>query len=257
VASTYPFRQARHFRPNAGRAIDLVVVHTAEAPERGTTAEAVARWFSTTDREVSAHYCIDDDSIVQCVREQDIAWSAPGANENGIHLELAGYAAQTPAEWEDAYSQAMLRRAAGLTAGLCRRYGIPVAWLRAADLIARERGITGHADVSRAFRRTDHTDPGADFPVAQFLTLVRSALARGSQRPTLAAGAAGTAVGRLQRLLRAHGCLPRDAAVDGVFGPVTEQAVRTCQQRAGLDPDGVAGPATWEALLAPQPADVA
>jgi peptidoglycan hydrolase-like protein with peptidoglycan-binding domain len=36
--------------------------------------------------------------------------------------------------------------------------------------------------------------------------------------------------------------------VDGVFGPVTETAVKEFQQGAGLVVDGVVGPLTWAAL---------
>lgn len=80
----YPFMQAPHDKRVGGRTVDLVVIHTMEAPEKGSTAEDVARYFQTTDREVSSHHCIDDDTIVQCVREEDVAWCAPGANHNGI-----------------------------------------------------------------------------------------------------------------------------------------------------------------------------
>lgn len=38
--------------------------------------------------------------------------------------------------------------------------------------------------------------------------------------------------------------------VDGIFGPVMNQAVRDFQTDAGLDPDGVIGEATWDALEA-------
>jgi Putative peptidoglycan-binding domain-containing protein len=39
------------------------------------------------------------------------------------------------------------------------------------------------------------------------------------------------------------------AAADGIFGPRTEQAIRTWQKQHGLDPDGVVGPLTWNAMF--------
>ena len=102
---------------------------------------------------MSAHYCVDADSIVQCVRDQDVAWHAPGANHDGIGIEHAGRAKQTGRDWSDAYSAAMLERSAALVADLCRKYSIPVTWLYAADLKAGKRGITTHAAVSKAFKR--------------------------------------------------------------------------------------------------------
>jgi N-acetyl-anhydromuramyl-L-alanine amidase AmpD len=275
----FPFIQASHYKPVGGRTVDLVVIHTMEAPEKGTTAESVARYFQTTDRDVSSHYCIDDDSIVQCVREEDVAWCAPGANHNGIHLEHAGYARQTTTEWRDAYTWAMLERSAELTADLCTRYRIPVTWLHPADLLAGKRGITSHSNVSKAFKRSTHWDPGKGFPIEPYLSLVRGFMATGTAAaqsagveeeaapatprsgatapeplqqppPMLQLGAEGWQVTRLQRLLDARACLPEDAEIDGDFGPVTEAAVKKFQKLAGLDPDGIAGPLTWHALLA-------
>ena len=61
-----------------------------------------------------------------------------------------------------------------LTAEVCARHRVPVRRLRAADLIAGRRGITGHADVSRAFGKSDHWDPGTGFPWQRFVRLVRA-----------------------------------------------------------------------------------
>ncbi len=65
-------------------------------------------------------------------------------------------------------------------------------------------------------------------------------------QPTIAPGATGDAVRRLQRALRRTPNL--GIAVDGVFGPKTETAVKQFQQGAGLVVDGIAGPPTWAAL---------
>ena len=37
--------------------------------------------------------------------------------------------------------------------------------------------------------------------------------------------------------------------VDGVFGPKTQQWVAAFQGAAGLVPDGIVGPLTWQALI--------
>jgi peptidoglycan hydrolase-like protein with peptidoglycan-binding domain len=65
-------------------------------------------------------------------------------------------------------------------------------------------------------------------------------------QPTIAPGATGDAVRRLQRALRRTPDL--GLTVDGAFGPATESAVREFQQAGGLAVDGVVGPATWHAL---------
>lgn len=156
-----------------GRAIDIVVVHTMEIGERPDAAEICARWFASPASQVSAHYCVDAGTVIQCVREEDIAWHARGGNATSIGVELAGMAGQGSRDWEDAYSAAVLARSAALVADVCRRHRIPVRRLGAPGLRAGRRGITGHADVSKAFGRSDHWDPGPGFPWSAFLARVR------------------------------------------------------------------------------------
>jgi N-acetyl-anhydromuramyl-L-alanine amidase AmpD len=148
-------------------------MHTMEIAERSDAAEICARWFRTKVSQVSAHYCVDADSVIQCVEEKDIAWHARGGNTNSIGVELAGFASQTARDWQDPYSRRVLARAASLVADVCRRRRIPVRWLVADDLRAGRRGLTGHSEVSQAFKRSDHWDPGDGFPVEAFLDSVR------------------------------------------------------------------------------------
>jgi peptidoglycan hydrolase-like protein with peptidoglycan-binding domain len=65
-------------------------------------------------------------------------------------------------------------------------------------------------------------------------------------QPTIRPGATGDVVRRLQRALRRTPNL--GIAVDGIFGPPTETAVKEFQQGAGLVVDGIVGPLTWNAL---------
>ena len=170
----YPFVESPNYTHATGRAIDVVVMHTMEIAERRDAAEICARWFGTKASQVSAHYCVDADSVIQCVKETDIAWHARGGNANSIGVELAGFASQTTRDWEDPYSRAVLARAASLVADVCRRRRIPVRWLVADDLVAGRRGLTGHVEVSRAFGKSDHWDPGDGFPVEAFVDRVRA-----------------------------------------------------------------------------------
>lgn len=170
---------ARWFTKTNGRIIDLVVLHDAEVPETATSAEGVANYFATTATKASCHVACDSDSEVRCVLDKDVAWAAPRANHNGLQLEMAGYARQTPIEWDDPYSRAMLGRAATIVADWLATYKLPAEFVDAAGLRAGQRGVTTHAQVSLAFHETDHTDPGPNFPGKPFMALVRTKLPGG------------------------------------------------------------------------------
>jgi N-acetyl-anhydromuramyl-L-alanine amidase AmpD len=169
-----PFLQATWFtRPAAPRPIDLVVIHSAEVGEEMDGAEALMRRCAAPDaRRASWHYAVDADSVTQSVLETDRAWHAPGANSRAIGIEICGRARQTTEEWADDFSVKALELAAWLAAGICGRWGIPVAQVDEDGLKACRRGITTHAAVSRAFKMSDHWDPGPFFPMEHFMNRV-------------------------------------------------------------------------------------
>ena len=156
-----------------------IVLHCMQLDEASTTAERCARFFagqpphSPETPGTSAHACVDDDSIIQCVPWDKVAWHAPGANQLGIGLEHAGWARQSKSQWLDEYGLRMLRRSSWLCARLCEKFKIPLQICDTKMLIAGEPGITTHAFVTEAFKRGDHTDPGANFPLADYLELCR------------------------------------------------------------------------------------
>lgn len=179
---------AQHYRKvsrSAPRHISRIVIHTMEWAERTTTAEACAAYFKAPGMrngkpiQASAHLCIDSDSVVQCVPFQDVAFAAPGANADGLQIELAGFARQTAEEWADAFSSAQLEKLAQIIAALVQDLGIEVVELNAGALKDPARsGITTHAAASKAFKLSDHTDPGPNFPMAALLDRVMELLPR-------------------------------------------------------------------------------
>ena len=156
------------------RTIRYVVLHSMESQETDATAENVAAWFASDKApQASAHYCVDRESVIQCVDDNDVAWHAPGLNSLSIGIEMAGRASQTAAEWDDPYSFQMMNLAAALVANLCKKYDIPVRAVGPSGLLMDMPGITTHAAVSEAFKKSTHWDPGPNFPLNKFIDTVR------------------------------------------------------------------------------------
>lgn len=168
------FVQARHFA-NASRGvgdIHRLVVHTAEIQETRDSAEDVARFFATTSAKVSAHACGDNNTVVECVRDEDIAFHALGDNERTLGFEFSGFAGQSFAQWRDQYSTDMLLLAAKWFAAKATRYSIPLRWLTPEQERARAKGFVTHKVVSDVWGEGIRSDPGANFPFDSFLRMV-------------------------------------------------------------------------------------
>lgn len=78
-------------------------------------------------------------------------------------------------------------------------------------------------------------------------TYMRVTAAPNGDYATLRRGYTGTPVTRMQQELKKLGFY--GGSVDGVYGEGTEEAVKAYQRANGLNPDGVAGPATLRSLF--------
>lgn len=176
----WPLVQAvvHRVRPAGERQVRLIVMHTMEASEKPGTAEAVAAWFGGLRGpapRASAHACVDNDSVVRCVLAAHDAAAAPGANADGYHIELAGRSAQGAAGWADDYSLSMLAFASDLAAEAAVMFAVPIRRLTTEEVRGKVlSGFCGHHEVSLAFRKSTHVDPGPTFPWEAFLTATAS-----------------------------------------------------------------------------------
>lgn len=152
--------------------VQVVVIHTTEGSEHGSSAEDGASYDQRRTDGTSTHYFHDSNSTVQCVRTEDQAHAARAqGNKRGIQHELCADAADT---WNDDYHQAVLRMAAKQCARDAKKWGIPIKKLNPDQVAAGQKGFCGHADITYAFPEDNgtHTDPGKNFPWSSFLAMV-------------------------------------------------------------------------------------
>ena len=104
------------------------------------------------------------------------------------------------------------------------------------------------ATVARAYNGPGYRRNAYDTKLAKAYARYAGGTAAASTDSTPRPGARGEAVRALQEALAAHG---HALVADGVFGPLTETAVKSFQAQRGLAADGIAGPATMAALRQP------
>lgn len=172
----------------AMREVRLIVIHSMESPEKGDTAENVGLFFKRGESRASAHVGVDNNSVVQYVYDNNVAWAAPGVNHDGIQIELAGFGRQSAKDWQDSFSSQMLLRAADVVAQYAIKYDIPLRHLTNKELTSGHAGIIGHYQATACYRPNHgHTDPGPNFPWDHFLELAEMFLrARLNQRSVTA-----------------------------------------------------------------------
>ncbi|MGH3097912.1 MAG: N-acetylmuramoyl-L-alanine amidase, partial [Streptosporangiales bacterium] len=167
---TPPFIGTNNFYSGGNLPIQFIVVHCTISPCTCGEATDIAHYFQRAD--TSAHYVVDSCQTRQCVHDWDRAWhcGSPG-NDHSIGVELCAYV-PPHGSWGDREHEAMLARAAKLTAQLCEAYDVPKRKIGPGQLAAGAEGVCGHRDVTRGLGGTTHTDPGSAFPWDHFMALV-------------------------------------------------------------------------------------
>lgn len=230
-------------------AIKWIVYHYTS--NDGDTASANGNYFAGSNRHASAHYFVDDNTVVQSVPDNRVAWSVGGPNQSGHHplknicmnsnsisIEMCdtnrnGVVEITPATLENAYA---------LGRALMKRYNIDI------DHVVRHYDVNGKAcpdcngllndDIWNRFKQNiinSQNGPLGNNLINKPHTIATSNVIIGQHACNDFAGA--------------------NIAVDGVFGSETKkgvvkvfQAAMNKDYNAGLVEDGIVGPNTLNAL---------
>ncbi len=165
---------------NLTRGKTRTVIHDTEGSAHAESAEDGAAYDARRTDGTSTHYFHDNTSTVQCVRTEDVAYAALwNGNHKGIQHELCAQASFSKSKWMDPnYGLPMLQRAARQVARDCKKWNIPAKKITSTQVANGTKGICGHVDITYAFPQDngDHTDPGTNFPWADFIAMVQSEL---------------------------------------------------------------------------------
>jgi hypothetical protein len=116
---------------------------------------------------------VDDHTCFRVLPDLTTPWGAPPLNTSGFHIEQAGFASWSRAEWMQ--HEATIERAAYKAALRCELFKIPPELLSVNELRADfnrhvpRGGVVTHETVSLAFHDSTHSDPGPNYPLAVFM----------------------------------------------------------------------------------------
>ncbi len=142
-------------------------LHCTESLNRPGIADvlAIPNYWREQGKGYNAHLVIDLEGLTaKCALDSRKCWAIAGGNTGTLHIEIIGSTDLTTGQWMAGTKG--LKQAAKWCAYWCEEHGIPIH-------ISTEHGIATHAMYSAAYGVSDHTDPGRNFPLAQFMSWVR------------------------------------------------------------------------------------
>lgn len=179
----HPPRQTQ-FRDRRAKETGCIVVHTAESvmdtvgPDTG--AEAVAAFIRGRTGYGSYHRLCDADSVVKLVRLTKAAYGdGTGSNEWAIHISFAcrttDWARMSPAKRAAFMTQGAIATAEAMHyLRVHCDVTVPLRRISKAESDAGQPGFIAHGDRDPGRR----TDPGEDFPWADFFGAVAARVVR-------------------------------------------------------------------------------
>lgn len=234
------------------REIKYIVMHYTGNPK--DAAAGNANYFTGANRNVSAHFFVDDDSIWQSVGLKDVAWHAGAYDKNSFayHAECRnvnsiGIEMCCTAGNYDMSAQTV-ELSAQLCAALCKYLGITDVdkyVLRHYDVIHKDcpRPMVQNTARWTAFKKRVKEILKESEPKAEKDTFVKVELRQ------LKKGMSGDDCQMLKVLLKAKGYLKIDPMANKKFGDKTEQAVIAFKKKNGLSANGIVAEKTWAKLL--------
>lgn len=160
------------------RKLTRIGIHCTQTPE--DTAPGVANYFKRKSSKASAHAVVDTDEVICCVKWHHTAWAMQRVNSDGYHIELCGYAQWSKQEWLSGKGKQVMIWSACVAAEavvLFRFLGVDFDVRMLSDkeiLNGTGTGFVQHRDADRVFKdRNPHTDLGANFPVGEWLKMVK------------------------------------------------------------------------------------
>ena len=230
--------------------VKKIVLHWTANP--GASAENHQKYFNGTAIKsktyASAHIFVDSKEAICIIPLDEVAYHANDHYERNANGEVfRGIPELTPnanklslgvemcVEKDGSISQSTIQRTAIVIAELCKTYQID------------ENDIVRHYDVTHKLCPkpfVDHPERFNEFKeqVKAMLNPPKKSVSEiESYNGIQEKGSKGVAVKKIQQQLK--------VSADGIFGPITENAVKKFQSRNGLVVDGIVGKATWSKLF--------
>lgn len=134
-------RITKNFRKGNNRRIEYIVIHDTANTDEGADAKVHFNYFNNNSRGASAHYVVDDHSVIQCVDDKDIAFHCGDSkrgqydrtiscsNNNSIGIEMCVNKGSS--------FKTTVQKTLYLTKQLMMRYNIPL------NRVIRHHDVTG------------------------------------------------------------------------------------------------------------------